>query len=436
MPAVTLGSASLLMLIVVCAVLPGAATTGTPAGSDNGQTPTADVRPHEPLTLERALELAEQYSPRLRAANAQTEGARAGIVSARAYPNPDLTLIGGNQRARLTGAVPGAVQIYSFAQPLELPAVRRSRIQGAEYGRESSEFAVAEARLDVRAQVKQAFYEVLRRKGEVELARENLKRIEDLQRRIAVQVQVGEAARLELTRANAEVATARTMVRGAQLQLVSSISGLRAAISAPLDVNLEPEGQLDPPQILPPLDALRNDVLGRHPTLAQAKAEISRAQARLANEEALRMPQPVLRTEYERQPDLGYIRVGVYFPLPLWNRRKGEIGQAVAAVRQASATADQRRLEITAELERAYGQYQIASQQVAAFEQGILLGAEAALRAAEAAYRFGERGIIEVLDAQRVLRGARMDFLNAQFDRQAALIELERLRAVDPVQKP
>ncbi len=148
------------------------------------------------------------------------------------------------------------------------------------------------------------------------------------------------------------------------------------------------------------------------------------------------MPQPVLRTEYERQPDLGYIRVGVYFPLPLWNRRKGEIGQAVAAVRQASATADQRRLEITAELERAYGQYQIASQQVAAFEQGILLGAEAALRAAEAAYRFGERGIIEVLDAQRVLRGARMDFLNAQFDRQAALIELERLRAVDPVQKP
>jgi len=53
------------------------------------------------------------------------------------------------------------------------------------------------------------------------------------------------------------------------------------------------------------------------------------------------------------------------------------------------------------------------------------------LQAAEAAYQFGERGIIDVLDAQRVLRSARLDYLNAQFDRQAALIELEQLRARD-----
>ena len=56
--------------------------------------------------------------------------------------------------------------------------------------------------------------------------------------------------------------------------------------------------------------------------------------------------------------------------------------------------------------------------------------AEAALAASEAAFRFGERGIIEVLDAQRVLRSVRFDYLNAQYDRQAALVELERLRAI------
>jgi cobalt-zinc-cadmium efflux system outer membrane protein len=36
-----------------------------------------------------------------------------------------------------------------------------------------------------------------------------------------------------------------------------------------------------------------------------------------------------------------------------------------------------------------------------------------------------------VLDAQRVLRGVRSDYLAAQYDRQAALIELERLQAID-----
>jgi outer membrane protein, heavy metal efflux system len=65
------------------------------------------------------------------------------------------------------------------------------------------------------------------------------------------------------------------------------------------------------------------------------------------------------------------------------------------------------------------------------FEAGTLRGAEAAVEAAQAAFKFGERGIIEVLDAQRVLRAARMEYLNAQFDRQQALVALEQLRAID-----
>jgi len=118
-------------------------------------------------------------------------------------------------------------------------------------------------------------------------------------------------------------------------------------------------------------------------------------------------------------------------PIPAWNHRQGEIGEATAALRQAQSLAEQRRLEISAALERAYGQYQVSNEVLLAFEAGALKEAEAALQGAEAAFRFGERGIIEVLDAQRVLRGVRLDYLNAQYDRQAALIELERLEAID-----
>jgi cobalt-zinc-cadmium efflux system outer membrane protein len=52
-----------------------------------------------------------------------------------------------------------------------------------------------------------------------------------------------------------------------------------------------------------------------------------------------------------------------------------------------------------------------------------------ALRVAEAAYRFGERGILDYLDAQRVFRAARSDLIAARFDLQVATIEIERLRA-------
>jgi outer membrane protein, heavy metal efflux system len=387
------------------------------------------LRAGEPFTLERALALAEQNNPQLRVASAQIEGAQAGILTARAYPNPEAGLQGGQQHARIPGGLPGPNLIYGFSQPLETPGVRQSRIRVAEIGRESSAFVLDETRILVRAAVKQSFYQVLRRKAEIGLALENLKLIEDLRRRIQVQVEVGEAARLELTRAEAEVATARTYARSAELRLVTAISSLRAAVSVPLPADIEPRGELDPPALLPGLEQLREEVLERYPALAQARVEIRRAQARVNSEMSLRIPQPVIRGEYEQAPDIGTYRLGISIPVPLWNKRKGPIAEAEAFLRQMTANTEARRIEITAAVESAYGRYEVAGQQIVAFQEGVLKQAAAALQAAEAAFKFGERGIIEVLDAQRVLRAARLDFMNAQFDRQAALIDIQLLRA-------
>jgi outer membrane protein, heavy metal efflux system len=66
------------------------------------------------------------------------------------------------------------------------------------------------------------------------------------------------------------------------------------------------------------------------------------------------------------------------------------------------------------------------------FEGGIIKEAESALTVAQAAYRFGERGLIDVLDTQRVLRGILADSLQARFDLQAAAAEIDRLRAYYP----
>ena len=391
------------------------------------------------LTLDRALALALEHNPQLQVASALRQGAEAGVLTARAYPNPELTTMTGQQFTRpnriFGGAAPGILQHYSVHQPIELPSVRSARIRTAQAGRESSGYALLEARLAVRAMVKQAFFQVLRRRNEITLATENLRLIEDLRRRIQVQVEVGEAARLELIRAEAEVATARTLATSAQLRYTNAMAYFRTVVGAPLGPSVELDGQLDTRQALPALESLREEVVSRHPSLSQAQAEIRRADARLRTEMALRRPSPTVHSEYEHQPDLQFYRFGVSLPMPIWNKREGPIGEAAAGLRQANALADLRRLEINANLERAYGLYEVATQQLVSFEDGVLREADAAVKAAEAAYRFGERGIIDVLDAQRVLRTVRLDYLSAQYDLQAAIIEIEQLRAVDPEQK-
>jgi cobalt-zinc-cadmium efflux system outer membrane protein len=197
-----------------------------------------------------------------------------------------------------------------------------------------------------------------------------------------------------------------------------------------------PEGRLDSAIALPPLDELRAEVLNRHPSLALARAEVRRAEARLSFEMAQRRPQPSLRAEIDQPPDSPTYRVGISLPLPIWNRREGPIAEARAQVKQANALARSRQLLLIASLESAFGRYQQASQQLAALEQGPLREAEEAVRIAQTAYQLGERGILEVLDAQRVLRTVRLDFVTAQYDRQAALVDLDELRAIEPRRTP
>jgi len=381
------------------------------------------------LTLDQALDLAERSHPHLQAGSAQVDLAVAGITSAKAYPNPESAILAGRQTARVPEAIPGQSYFYSFSQPLELGSLRPSRVQLAQRGRESSEIALSEIRLGVLSSVRRAFYHALHRKSEIQLAAERLRMIEDLRRRIQVRVDVGEAGRLELLRAEAEASMARTLANSAQLQLVTALAQFRAAVAAPLAPDVDLQGEFDTAASVPPLDDLRREVLERHPALALGQSEVRRADARVNYEVAQRRPQPLVRTEIDWAPDNPSYRAGIAIPMPFWNRREGPIAEAMAARRQTERLAQARQIEILALLEGAYGRYQVAGQQITAYEQSVMREADLALQGAETAYQLGERGILEVLDAQRILHTVRYDYLTAQYERQQALLDIDELRA-------
>jgi len=390
------------------------------------------------LSLADALEMAERNSPRLHEASATTLRIEAGARSARAYTNPSLEVFEGEQSAKPIAipGIPGLLQHYAVYQTIEIPRERRARRRAADLAVTSSQSAQRAISLSVSVDAKHAFYSALRRREEIAHAQENLQLVQDLRRRVEVEVNVGEKGRLELTRAEAELARARFTVRSAQLEYANAIALLRAVIAAPADANLDPEGELEPRIALPPLHQMREQVLLLHPAVAQSQADIQAARATLDRERALRIPQPIAFAEFENQPDLRFWRAGITVPIPLWDRRQGQIGEAKAAISQSTAVLDQRRLELVSALERAYEQYQLADQQTTSLESGSLRAAESAVDAAKAAYRFGERGIVEVLDAQRVLQGVRGDLLDAQFARQSALSDLEELGAIAPKARP
>jgi cobalt-zinc-cadmium efflux system outer membrane protein len=376
--------------------------------------------------------MADQNSPRLHAANALLDRASAATLTARAYTNPQVEFYAGKQSARNipTPGVPGLLQHYAGSQTLEIPRERGLRRRVAELGRVGQSYQRDTEHLSVTADVKHAFYETLRWKHEIEHARANLALVQDLRNRVEVEVRVGEKGRLELTRAEAELARANFAVRSAQINFVNAIAMLRAAIAAPPDVPIDPRGDFEAPVRLGPLSELRAQVLKNHPVIGEANTAMEQAEVELNHQRSLRVPEPTFYGEWERQPDLTFWRLGVNVPLPLWDRRRGQIADSQAAIRQSSAIRNQRQLELTSALESAYESYQLADQQANSLQAGSLHEAESAVDAAMAAYRFGERGIVEVLDAQRVLQSVRGDLLDATFARQSALVDLEELGVV------
>lgn len=381
------------------------------------------------LSLQQALQLAEQHSPVLAAAQANMQSAEAAVDTAAAFPNPEIELMSGQVRPRVTGQGTTSINTATLSQPIELPGVRSNRQKMAQAGVGAGKAQLLQTRHLLTSRIKLAFYDALRWEEARRVVAENRELLQQMRNRVKVKVDVGEAPRYELIKAEAEAMAADNSLKSTELRLQQARSLLRSLIGKPLPQDLKLQPDNTSPAAPPALEQIQQELLERHPQVQLAEAETRRAMARVEMERSLRLPQPTLKLNQERTEEARQWMVGVALPLPLWNRRAGPIGEAVAGLHQAEAQAQQARLSLITELEQAYSRYEIASSQVQTFESGLLREAEAALKVAEAAYRFGERSILDYIDAQRVLRTTQLEFLNARYELQAALTELERLRA-------
>jgi cobalt-zinc-cadmium efflux system outer membrane protein len=382
-----------------------------------------------PLTLPQALELAEQHSPLLKFANAQMDGAQAALETSRAYPNPDIEIGTGNSHLLPPASQDGRNSALVLSQPLEFPSLRNSRQRGAQAGVASGSAMLDDARINLHAQVKLAFLEILRRQEEAKLAAENLALLVQIRNRVKLKVEVGESPRYELVKSDAESLAAENTAQTSEIKVVQAKDKLRALLGISLIEQFELSPFTGASAGLPTLDQLRTDLLLNHPLIKTAAAEVERAEAKVEQERSLRIPQPTLKWSAETHPDVNLWRISVAMPLPLWNQRAGPVGEALANLARIQADQDRIRLGLLGELDQAYGRYQIASRQMNVFETGLMHDAEAALKVAESAFRYGERGILDYLDAQRVYRSTRMDYVNARYEFQFALVDIERLRA-------
>ena len=368
----------------------------------------------------------------IRAAESRVDVAKAGVVSAGAYPNPELEFVGGHNRARAPGPISGNTYGAYVSQRIENPFLRIARIGSAEASVQASKAGLDRTRADLASALRVRAYELLLRQEIASVEAGVLDLIEEIRHRVKVSVDTGETARFELIKADAEVLTAQSRRETTKLDARRARVNLMKLTAGALNANFNINASLLDKDNLPPLETLRHEVQLLNPDISRLSAELNSALLTTDKERAAVLPSLQLKFGQQRDPEFAYNIASLNVQIPLFDRRRGPIAEAVSESARLKETLDYRRFEIIQLLESSWQRRQIAKRKVEMFETGIISQAESALRVAQAAYRFGERGLLDVLDAQRVLRSVRADLLQARFEYQVAVSEILRLRGQYP----
>ena len=383
--------------------------------------------PNATHTLNTVLELALEHNPTMAGAQGYMRQSRGQQVAAGAYLNPSISGTAGRGSIRdpSTG-VKITERTVTVEQPLEWQGKRRARQQAADAGAAGASAAMEEARLNVTAEAKVAFYNVLFAQRHVELAGQNLAMVEEVLRTVKARVAAGEATPFETMKATVEVQKAKKEAARSQNALVVVRAKLDMVTAGMLGRQFSIQGDFESLQQGLDLDGLAARAMEQHPTLRRLSKLVEQAEFSATLEKESRIPNVTVQGNYHREAGDESLTAGLSVPLPLWYRRQGEIETALGARHRAEAERLRVQNEITQAITQHVQDVRTANEQLQVFEGGLLKQAEQTLRVARVSFQQGAASLLDVLDSQRVYRQTLLEYVQARADLSIALARLER----------
>ena len=380
-------------------------------------------------TINELIVIALESSPQVLAARDQSKAIKGQLSTARAIPNPEFEVGTGQQRSVSGSLTVGNVSSWSVTQPLDMPYNRYPRVNAAEANLRSAEATRVAFEIETIAKVQQRFYELMRREAEAKASEEDLSLTKQIRERMQLRYDVGETARFELIRAQTEFLNAQITAESGKLRIEQARSQLRQVVGHMLPANYTVISEQPNVETLPPLNILLSEIQAQSPELQKAKADVEASESRLSFEKNARLPRLAFKASQYNDPNFTDRLYGLQISIPIWDFKVGQVAEAEANASKAKNQLNAQSQSLDQQLETAYKLYQIATYQVKVLDQEVVQLAASAQRIAEVSYRYGERGMLEYLDAQRTFRAARNDLIKARFDLASVFTEIQRLRA-------
>jgi cobalt-zinc-cadmium efflux system outer membrane protein len=360
------------------------------------------AEPAPACSLEEVLALVREHGPAARSAAALAAIGEAGLISARAWPNPVLEGSFGHARSR-DGGDTGSETGIGLVQPFDAPGTRRARIAA---GDATAGAATEDARARVTALLETArlaFFDAVLDREEARILAEQESAARSVSELIAARVEAGESAGVEALRARVDLL---------RLQRLAGSAGTRAELSR-ARLNSLAAGRLDPACALAagasaPEEAAEDAALlferarENDPRVRLARSRVAVAEAGLALARRERLPRFDLGLTHDRELDKSSTAATLGLSLPLWDRNRGALARGTAERDLALAELAAAELESATGAQSALARLRLARGQALEYRSQLEPRAEETYRIARFSFEQGESSLIDLLDAGRV----------------------------------
>jgi len=382
-----------------------------------------DIRSY---TLNDLMNIAVQSNPSVAVFKANLAAARGVVISAGAYPNPEVGFSKGKGEP-LDGSEVKNEYSISIGQPIEWSGKRAFRKKAAAAALEAKEYDRESFMLELRYKVKAAFYELLFNRKRLGISAKNLDTVNALLNTVRARVEAGESPEFELIKARVEALKSAKELKKARKKVVKAAILLNSLLGNALPGKFNIEGQFIVPQKKYDMEELMSAALKNHPVIKQRKKDLEALGYALEKEKRSILPDVTIRGYFDREIDKESYGMGLSMPIPILYRRKGEIQTARGELRRAEAELLGTKIEVSRAIEDAYSNLEIALEETRVFEEGLLNQAQEALEIVEFSYREGKSGLLDYLDAQRIYREIQLDYNMARFELSLSVADIERL---------
>lgn len=394
-----------LVLAMAAALLPVATSVQAAEGAATltaAASPNAAGMPQQPITLQEYLRLVVRNQPGLAASRLETDIARADSVTAGAFPNPSINAYG----------KPGEHGL-GIEQPIPIFGQRGLRIENAKKGEIA---AAAHVDVAVNAAINdaaQAFNELLVAQKRVEVWKDAQQSLEKAAYIVRGQIDAGARTRYDGARLTLQQAQMRMQVAKAEAALKAASAKVAQLAAMPLwPARAEGSIQTLEQTRLPNFDTLWAQAATRLPALRSAQAELDQARHKveLSKREALPTPS-VGVSRVKSRNDGSYTQWGVSVEIPLFDRHKGVIDHAKMEAEQAELRWQAASQNAQSELYSAVQQLTLKRESVQIYEKTGLSQIEPLKQMSGDAYKLGQGGILELIDALSSITEHRLEHL-------------------------